>query len=347
MLNLAETTRGNQTGATGYEHHDITDLDAFAGLDVRKAPIYTLSKSKGMVPDPVSGYYALIDGDDNVLPTRPVSKGYKLVPHLDMFRTQVAQLMESNLPTDNVTVIDRTFDGGLRATREIRFHDLRLDIPLLNGESDGQLARMDTINSIDQSWAFQAFAGAYRAYCRNQQVFGGQKVYHAKRKHTRNLSPEAITANSIVGIDTFANNRDYFRKMTQIQVDREDWASLMLATICRKKGKLADTVALADAAMKYTHPAQINHALLGQLVTRFDEEAQELGRTLWAGYNALTAWATHVAEDVTYLDYTTTEVKSRKARTTNPNRVPHVQMQRQAQVREVMDSAQWRELVAA
>ena len=324
-----------------YTHHNITDLDAFAGLHTEKRAIRLADGDRpGAI---VHDFYALVNSEGEPLPTRPVSHGYKLVPHLDMFKSQAHQLQDSNLPTQNVTITDRVYDGGLRATREIHFDDLRLDMPVGAGRlQDDQTARMDTINSIDQSWAFQAFAGAYRAYCRNQQVFGGQKLYHARRKHTRNLSPESITANSIIGLDTFANNREYFRRMTNVQMTRDQFGAIMARTLCYKKGRASDIIQ-ADESMTAgeKHKLTLNHGLLGQMISRFDNESTDLGGTAWAGYNALTAWATHVTDNALWFDDEKGMYRTQKARTTDPNRVPHVRMQRQQKVRDVLDSAHW------
>jgi len=322
-----------------YTHNNIHDMDAFAGLHTEKRAIRLANGDKpGRF---VNGFYALVNDYGEPLPTRPVPRSYKLVPHLDMFKSQAAQLQDSNLPTHNVTVTDRVYDGGLRATREIHFDDLRLDMPTRGGGDDGQVARMDTINSIDQSWAFQAFAGAYRAYCRNQQVFGGQKLYHARRKHTRNLSPESITANSIIGLDTFANNRDYFRRMTDVKMTREQFGQIISRTLAFKKGRASDVI-LADDNLTLAdkRKATINQSLLGQMVHRFEDESTELGGTAWAAYNALTAWATHVEDNAAWFDDKGT-YRTQKARTTDPNRVPHVRMQRQQKVRDVLDSHHW------
>jgi hypothetical protein len=319
-----------------YEHNDIGNLDAFFNLQTFKCPIQTIDGHR------IRDQYALVNADGVPYPARPVSDGYKLVPHFNMYKAQAERLKHSDLPTDNVTVIDQIIDGGLRATREIRFNDLRLDMPLRDGTDDGMVARMDTINSIDQSWAFQAFAGAYRAYCRNTQVFGGQKVYHARRKHTRNLSPEAITQNSIIGLSTFHANRDLLNRYRTIDLSRDEWVVIMEQTLCRNTGRGAD--ATSDER------AKVNARLLGQMLGRYDEEATDLGHNLWAGYNALTAWSTHVQETREF------EIEGRdgvgiltrnNVRTTD-NRVPHVQLQRQQRVRAVLDSDAWqRKLQAA
>ena len=243
LHNFLETTvpsYNTSKGMTTFEHHDVGNLDAFADCRTFKRSIQTIGGKS--IPD----YFQLVNEYDEPLPARPVSKSYKLVSHLDMFDQQAKQLKDSSLPTNNVWVKDTVLDGGTRATREIHFNDLRLDIPLNPSTNarldvstgrtvlnDEMVARMDTINSVDMSWSFQAFAGAYRNYCRNTQVFGGEKVYHAKRKHTRNLSPESITANSIVGLDTFSNNRDYFRRMQTIDLNRDEWREIMETTLCR------------------------------------------------------------------------------------------------------------------
>ena len=317
---------------TTFEHNDIGNLDAFADCRTFKSPIRTIGGE--LIPD----YFALVNEEHEPLPARPVSKSYKLVSHLEMYDQQAKQLKESSLPTNNVWVKDTVLDGGLRATREIHFNDLRLDLPAEGKFFDPMVARMDTINSVDMSWAFQAFAGAYRNYCRNTQVFGGEKVYHAKRKHTRNLSPESITANSIVGLDTFSNNRDYFRRMQTIDLNRDEWREIMETTLCRNTSRGA--VATTDQSKK------VNVALLGQMLHRYDQETAELGSNLWAGYNALTAWSTHVTEDANWVDEDGKD-RSRKARTTDANRVPHVQLQRQAKVRDVMNSDAWTAKLAA
>ena len=334
LHNFLETSVPNHNtskGLTTFEHHDIGNLDAFADCRTFKRSIQTIGGKS--IPD----YFQLVNEYDEPLPARPVSKSYKLVSHLEMFDQQAKQLKDSSLPTNNVWVKDTVLDGGTRATREVHFNDLRLDFP--SGRlNDPMVARMDTINSVDMSWAFQAFAGAYRNYCRNTQVFGGEKVYHAKRKHTRNLSPESITANSIVGLDTFSNNRDYFRRLQTINLKRDEWREIMESTLCRNTSRGA--VATTDQSKK------VNVALLGQMLHRYDQESADLGSNLWAGYNALTAWSTHVTEDASWVDEDGND-RSRKARTTDANRVPHVQLQRQGKVRDVLNSDAWSAKLAA
>ena len=112
----------------------------------------------------------------------------------------------------------------------------------------------------------------------------------------------------------------------------------MEQTLCHKAGR--------GAAETSDSAAKVNVALLGQMMHRFDQERADLGSNMWAGYNALTAWSTHVDRDANWLDEDGNE-RSRKARTTDANRVPHVRMQRQNRVRDVLNSPAWAEKLAA
>ena len=141
-----------------------------------------------------------------------------------------------------------------------------------------------------------------------------------------------------MGLDTFSNNRDYFRRMQTIDLNRDEWREIMETTLCRNTSRGA--VATSDQSKK------VNVALLGQMLHRYDQESADLGSNLWAGYNALTAWSTHVTEDASWIDDDGKD-RRRKARTTDANRVPHVQLKRQAKVRDVMNSDAWTAKLAA
>jgi hypothetical protein len=118
-----------------------------------------------------------------VLQSRPIADTYKLVPHQDLFAEQAKILHQTDLPQQNIRVEDKLVNGGLQAQRTIYYDDL--SIPISNSR-DIVKARIDVFNSVDTSWAFQVFSGAYRSLCRNTLVFGGEKSYHQKKKHTLN-----------------------------------------------------------------------------------------------------------------------------------------------------------------
>ena len=211
------TTHNSDT----YEHHRLDDCSLFTERGkVRRVPIDALLSKPDLTPTGeviqeivtpkrLDGYSALINAaSGELLDTRPIGKSYNLVPHDLLFAKQADLLWDSELPTDNVKVIDRLYDGGLKAHRTVLFDDLASDV---GKNGDRVQCRMDVFNSVDMSWAFQIFSGAYRDLCRNTLVFGGEKAYHQKRRHTRNLAPEAVISKATMGLNVWQNNRDQMR----------------------------------------------------------------------------------------------------------------------------------------
>jgi hypothetical protein len=101
--------------AETYQHNDLYDLSLFANCKVTKEPIYTHKRrDDGSVSaTEVPQHFALVNEMGQPLPCRPVSKGYKLVPHLDLYRQQANMLQSySDIPLTNVSVTDKLFDGA-------------------------------------------------------------------------------------------------------------------------------------------------------------------------------------------------------------------------------------------
>ena len=183
MFDLVPENRTREiAGGVMYEHNDISDIGLFKEYgSVRRVPIEAIkSESYSDVElcefERIPNYDAIQNTrTGEILDTRPVGKTYQLVPHDTLFERQAELLSYTTLPINAVSVTDRIYDAGLRAHRTIYFNDLRTNI----GDSlDTVVCRMDIFNSIDMSWAFQVFSGAYRDLCRNTLVFGGEKAYH-------------------------------------------------------------------------------------------------------------------------------------------------------------------------
>ena len=145
---------------------------------------------------------------------------------------------------------------------------------------------MDMFNSVDMSWALQIFSGAYRDLCRNTLVFGGEKAYHQRKVHRGAVSPEAMIAKATMGLSMWQDQRDVMDRWRNAALTQKQFADILRETICRKNTKAAET----DERLA------VNERRLNWLLERFEEERRELGHTLWAGYNALTHWATHLPD---------------------------------------------------
>lgn len=331
--NLAASKAKAKGGDVWAVHHNINDASLFETFaKIRRVPIEAVvpfkSEGGGEIHQPqrMTGYDALFNSATNeVLNTRPVGATYNLVPHDELFASQAEMLSQSDLPMGNIEVCDRLYDGGLRAHRTVYFHDLKADI---GDSTDVVRCRMDIFNSVDMSWAFQVFSGAYRDLCRNTQVFGGVKAYHQKRKHTANLSPEAIIGKASGGLAMWEGQVDIMQNWQRTRLNEEQFADILKATLCRKTG----------AAAEYVEGKQVNERLFNYMIHRYREELPELGATMWAAYNALTHWSTHVDEEYVRDDGVTIQTGKRTANKANVRRI------RSDKVRDVITSTPWKEL---
>jgi len=323
------------SGTYTFEHNDPANVDLFNQLGaVRKIPVEALRQTvegSALIEEPVlmPNYSALqnkVTGD--VLDVAPVGRTYRLEPHDRLFARQAHLLELSDLPLGDVSVVDRLYEGGLRAHRTIHFNDLQTTI---GDSSDLVRCRMDIFNSVDKSWCFQIFSGAYRDLCRNTLVFGGEKSYHQKAKHTKNLSVEAMITKAGCSLDMWTSQRDQMRAWQGSRLSDEQFANILKESICAKTGRAAN--AGIDTG--------VNERLMNALLYLFDKEKPELGGTMWAAYNALTHWATHTNETVTNLE-TGKEYQTGK----KTAKVYDVQRKRNEQVKQVLNSAAWLSVAA-
>ena len=312
----------------GYRHNNLDDIDLFADMgSVEPMPLFAeipFGHKTGAM-EKIDNYRALINKQNgNILNCRPISNTYHLVNHDELFKKQADLLKDnSDLPTNNVTVLDRVYDDGRRASRSIHFNDLKVDI----GNNDGVTCRLDVFNSVDMSWAFQVFSGAYRDLCRNTQVFGGEKSYQQKHLHTSNLDTTALLNNAQTSLKTWHDNRDTMLNWKNTPVTDKKFATFLADTLCKvEHGRGAKLIASSEH--------KVNQKLLNYLTHIFQKESQDCGSNLWSAYNSLTHWSTHTDDiytDVNGKDQTMGETKSKHT----------VSVLRQQKVRDLLSSDVW------
>ena len=320
-----------RTGSYELKHKDIANTSLFSDFGgVSRVPLEALVpfKEEPVIVEPVrvKGYDALMNTKTGaVLDTRPVSKTYNLVSHDRLFNRHAELMDGGELPLNNIDVVDRLFDDGVRAHRTVYFNDLESGI---GDGSDLVRCRMDIFNSIDMSWAFQVFSGAYRDLCRNTLVFGGQKSYQQRAKHTANLSPDAMISKAGNSLDMWTSQRELMEKWTKAKLTREQFGQILAQTVCYKN----------TAATRAEQGNPVNERLMNYLLYRFEEEIPELGQTFWAAFNALTHWSTHTNETWTGDD----GIERATGRKTQRKEV--TQRVRGEQVRNVTESPSWKYL---
>ena len=101
----------------GYRHNNLDDIDLFADMgSVEPMPLFAeipFGHKTGAM-EKIDNYRALINKQNgNILNCRPISNTYHLVNHDELFKKQADLLKDnSDLPTNNVTVLDRVYDDG-------------------------------------------------------------------------------------------------------------------------------------------------------------------------------------------------------------------------------------------
>ena len=314
-----------------FVHDDVRNIKLFEDVGtVEPTPLF-VDKPFGVgmgTMQKLDNYRALISthtGD--VLNCRPISDTYKLVNHSELFEKQGNHLQEnSDLPLNNVEVIDRVFENGRRATRTIHFNDLKMDV----GQNDLVKCRLDVFNSVDMSWAFQVFSGAYRSLCQNTQVFGGEKAYQQKHLHTQNLNVDALLSNANTSLSSWNKNQEQMLAWKVSPISDQEFATFLANTICQVERGVGSRL-VADSKYK------VNQKLLNFMTQVFQKESQDCGRNLWSAYNTLTYWSTHTDAkytDINGKDQTLGETKSKHT----------VQLHRQNKVRNLLNSEHWQEL---
>ena len=186
-----------------YQHKNIDDLTMF-DFEVNRKPLFIEVEGGGGLMKKIEKKFAVVRSDtDEVLGVH--GKTYKIVPHVDMFQKHAEAVKKSSAYTPNVEIIDQLWDNGGKARRTIHFLAHQKSI------KDNQALvnmRSDTFNSLDGSFSFQVFSGMFRSLCLNTLVFGGEKFYHSKQKHTTNINIISAVAKIANSLSLYINNVD-------------------------------------------------------------------------------------------------------------------------------------------
>jgi hypothetical protein len=266
------------------------------------------------------------------------SKDYKLVDHRPLFAEVTRQLIESpDIITENLLIEDRSYEGDTKAVRNIQLLDHVQDI----GGTGDLVMRIDVLNSTNSSWKFQCFTGSYRDYCRNSQVFGGERQYYTMKKHTSNFDYVTEVAKIVTAVDQFANQGDIFRRWLTTKISDDQVINFFKETLCKKS--LTDIKELNLAIDNDDDiEKQYNQKELGFLIHKWEEELKTgMSRNLYTLYNALTNWSTHAG---THLDSYENEQGQIKTMTQKKSKVHETKLRRENRVLKALDTPLFAEL---
>ena len=215
-----------------------------------------------------------------MLSTRPVGKSYKLVPH-DGFSSASREAAASDLPTGNVTVTDRLYDGGLRAHRTIHFNDLTCE----NIEH-----LLDRVRLPHGHFQLGGHVVGFQIFSVLIVTCAGILWCSAVRRHiTRNASTPKICPG---GLDQQGDHG------AGILAKQPGPDGTMAGPSCRNASLLhAGNYDLQEKRRGRNRKLVgdgLNRRLMNYLLHRFRGRTAGTGPHQWAGYNALTHWSTHL-----------------------------------------------------
>jgi len=339
-----EDQESNQTALNAFEsghntHSDIEDLSIFES---------SFSEGEVFALNPYTNEYvqvedrkAIFRDDEEAKRWEFVSlpsKDYKLVDHRPLFAEVTRQLIDSpDIITENLLIEDRSYEGDTKAVRNIQLLDHVQDI----GGTGDLVMRIDVLNSTNSSWKFQCFTGSYRDYCRNSQVFGGERQYYTMKKHTSNFDYVTEVAKIVTAVDQFANQGDIFRRWLTTKISDDQVINFFKETLCKKS--LTDIKELNLAIDNDDDiEKQYNQKELGFLIHKWEEELKTgMSRNLYTLYNALTNWSTHAG---THLDSYENEQGQIKTMTQKKSKVHETKLRRENRVLKALDTPLFAEL---
>ena len=316
-------------------HDNLMDVSLF-NMPIKKVinPPITLPGENGVqTPTLMNDQVIVYSPDTMEILGRSRSNKYKIIEPSVLFQKHAEKVMEQPDLPKNVIVTDSIYEGGRKQKRTVEYPDLTHVMP----DNSKVNMRSDIFNSVDMSWMYQAFAGAYRDLCRNSLVFGGQRMYHVKQKHTTGLNVSATLNQVTKTIQMFNENKELMDKMIKQEVTLEQVAYILAQNIAKKKSGLS--------RYGIQQKVEVNKKLLDYFLYQFDKEKGNLGSTVWNLFNALTHWSTHIDDTFERENEKTGEIKE-VSMTRIGSKTHTAQVKREDKVREFMNSEDWQNMLA-
>ena len=275
-----EIMRDKKKDVNVNEHKNIDDFSLF-DFAIEEIPLeYTWKGEKRKAEN-----RRIIVRGDNGNFLGDVGRRYKLVPHKEMVKDFTKQLKKKDVDLSDVSISDRIFENGAKATRTIIWNNIKHNVGTDN-KPDMVNMRLDIANSVNGDWSFQAFVGAFREMCLNTLVFGGEKWYHEKTKHMGGIDTFASAEKCVKTISLFENRMEDLKEWRKTPVDDKWVMSFFKFTLAQRSRK--------SHLLEKEIGKEISQRKLDYLMYLYEREIKSLGTTLFAVYMAITHWSSHL-----------------------------------------------------
>ena len=306
------------------------------GFKVEKFPLINEYQSGFMTEQsPISSSIGVgIRRVDNKQPLGIVSDKYEVVQYMDIVDGVERALEASGIYLYDAQFSTEVYDDGAKIELTARFPHHEVAVNTSKNNIDKVIPEFKFRTSQNRTWANNGMMGLWRSACFNTLV-SGDKLAYTYGRHTKNFNVSGF-ATKIKNAGEFiaGDGMNEMRNWYDTKVSREQAVDLFTKTLAKR----TDNVTKKEVG---------NKVMLSNLMKIFDEENRHLsGRgnyegygkqsegTMWTAYQAATYWSTHVE------GYSAGgNRKQAKAYNARP--------MREEKVRKMLNSREWKGLVAA
>ena len=256
-------------------HTDLSDLTVFDTPAIKSKCYYSGWNNETLR----ARDYSVVYNPDNNLVYGVVGSDYKLVEHKEVFEPITNKII-SEFGT-NIEVVDTSYDHGKFASRKFIFNDINAN---LNSKSSAQVddiikASYTLFNGIGGNKSLGGSHEAYRLACLNGQM-SIEKISRMFFRHTKNLDLDYFVSLSNEVNEKFNQLFTQQQIMSTKDVSYLEARNILETTIAKSRTNKKNEV--------------VEHPKLDIILNQFLKETNNLGYSLYAFYNALTYWYSHI-----------------------------------------------------
>ena len=223
-------------------------------------------------------------------------KSYKPLTHKHMIENQRDVIAKSGLA--DMSIIETIFMNP-KGTMCTVYHELP-NQTIIDPTGEEARLRFSSINSFNNKWAYQIMVGAIRPSCLNGQIFteGASCIY--KTRHNNNLNIDHAADVISKAIPIFMEQSELWHQWHGTDITDNKAALIFAETLNNQtlideiysmQGFYIDTMLSNKYAMPNAKRSKNFMYMWDKWNTHY---RNTLGSNLWAVYNTLTDWSTHV-----------------------------------------------------
>ena len=260
-----------------------------ADFDVGYKPMYIYPQNDPIEPLKIDNKYASVREDNHaVLGIHSIN--YKPVTHKEMIDTQRDVIIRSGMADSSIQETISLDAAGKKCYVKHTLPNHNLTTP------DGDTAALTflSINSFCGTWAYQISAGASQGACLNNQVWTDGAATLYKARHNRHLDIEHAAKVITNAVPIFMEQVDLWDQWCNTTCSDGQAVYIFAALLCVQDDinfiQMAQHKDVSVAPKEVTRNRNFMY-----LWNKWNSHYKNtLGDNLWAVYNTMTDWSTHI-----------------------------------------------------